>query len=144
MQNIAALRHYISIDWRRWLSRAAGADLCRRLQRCCCVCTDSRCLSILFGVEAWRYIEFYNSTRPHRKLHNLSPNDFERSFNLWWGYKSRVQNPDNPVTIVQQQNNWFFAVFSKIVDHCILIRIFQTAFCWKNKKRNFSRTKSRV
>ena len=28
------------------------------------------------------YIEFYNSMRPHRKLHNLSPNDFERSFGL--------------------------------------------------------------
>ena len=28
------------------------------------------------------YIEFYNSMRPHRKLHNLSPNDFERSFVL--------------------------------------------------------------
>ena len=28
------------------------------------------------------YIEFYNSMRPHRKLHNLSPDAFERSFNL--------------------------------------------------------------
>ena len=27
------------------------------------------------------YIEFYNSMRPHRKLHNLSPDAFERSFN---------------------------------------------------------------
>ena len=26
------------------------------------------------------YIEFYNSMRPHRKLHNLSPDQFERSF----------------------------------------------------------------
>ncbi len=27
------------------------------------------------------YIEFYNSMRPHLKLHNLSPDAFERSFN---------------------------------------------------------------
>ena len=26
------------------------------------------------------YIEFYNSMRTHRKLHNLFPDDFERSF----------------------------------------------------------------
>ena len=26
------------------------------------------------------FIEFYNSMRPHRKLHNLSPDQFERSF----------------------------------------------------------------
>ena len=58
--------------------------------------------------------------------------------------KSRVQFSDNPVTIVQQQKNWFFAVFSKIVDHCILIRIFHTASCLEIKKRNFSRTKGRV
>ena len=34
---------FASIGWRRWLNRAAGADLCRRLQRCCCVCTDNHC-----------------------------------------------------------------------------------------------------
>ena len=28
------------------------------------------------------YVEFYNSMRPHRKLHNLSPDAFERSCNL--------------------------------------------------------------
>ena len=60
------------------------------------------------------------------------------------GIKSRVQFSDNPETIVQQQKNWFSVDFSKSVDHGIPIPIFQTAFCWKNKKRNFSRTKSRV
>ena len=40
------------------------------------------------------------------------------------GIKSRVQFSDNPVTLVQQQKNWFFVDFSKSVDHCILIRIF--------------------
>ncbi len=28
------------------------------------------------------YIEFYNSMRPHRKLHNLSPDDYEDRFGL--------------------------------------------------------------
>ena len=28
------------------------------------------------------YIEFYNSMRPHRKLHNLTPDDFEHRFGL--------------------------------------------------------------
>ncbi len=28
------------------------------------------------------YIEFYNSMRPHHKLHNLSPDDFEHRFEL--------------------------------------------------------------
>ena len=27
-------------------------------------------------------MNFYNSMRPHRKLYNLSPDDFERSFGL--------------------------------------------------------------
>ena len=28
------------------------------------------------------FIDFYNSMRPHRKLHNLSPDQFEKSFSL--------------------------------------------------------------
>ena len=54
-------------------------------------------------------------------------------FNFLWGIKSGVQFSDNPVTIVQQQKNWFFVDFSKTSTMAYRYRFFRLPFAGKIK-----------
>ena len=50
-------------------------------------------------------VNFYNSMRPQRKLHNLSPDDSEYRLGLNGIQKSLVQMFNNPVTLGYKQKN---------------------------------------
>ena len=80
--------------------------------------------------------------RSHRKLHNLSPDDFKHSFGLM-GYKSLLQMFNNPVSLDVSRKTDFLPVLANTPAILSCEGVY-SRFQRENKKRNFDRTERSV